>query len=261
MNSFATNQSETFYIFTTGIADWCNLEKTFAYWNDHLCLHICSLIHYRFKYIEIVHSDIFDDFNGVMSITNDIKNNTMNEINRRLQFENVHKRNIRIVSSRFQQTPLDLDEIATLTNHIIIDFAHVINNNNLNVVYLGYVGEKQIVESYMCTRYINNFFRVNDDNTITTYIDQLSNQNRFSPLIQDYPSDNIKKIMEQIRRRLGFDFKQKYGNYSYFDSIFNEENVDIHQRIVDIIMYNIMNTDNNEETIITNIIQHLKTLY
>jgi hypothetical protein len=151
--------------------------------------------------------------------------------------------------------------IATLNNHIIIDFAHVINNNNLNVVYLGYVGEKQIVESYMCTRYINNFFRVNDDNTITTYIDQLSNQNRFSPLIQDYPPDNIKKIMEQIRRRLGFDFKQKYGNYSYFDSIFNEENVDIHQRIVDIIMYNIMNTDNNEETIITNIIKHLKTLY
>ena len=258
MNS-NSNQSETFYIFTTGIADWCQLDKTFAYWNDHLCLHICSLIPYRFKYIEIVHSDIFDDFNGVMSITNDIKNNTMNEINRRLQFENRH--NIRIVSSRFQQIPLNLDEIATLNNHIIIDFAHVINNNNLNVVYLGYVGEKQIVESYMCTRYINNFFRVNDDNTITTYIDQLSNQNRFSPLIQDYPPDNIKKIMEQIRRRLGFDFKQKYGNYSYFDSIFNEENTDIHQRIVDIIMYNIMNTDNNEETIITNIIQHLKTLY
>ena len=239
-------EQDTFYIYTTGIADWCDLNKTFKFWEDELCKDVCKLIPQRFSQIEIVHSDTFDDFDGVMSITNQKKVQTINEINRRLQLE--HTRDSRIVSSIFQSTPFDFFE----KPYVIIDFAHVFNdsNPNLNVVYLGYVGEQQIIEYNMCTRYIKNFFKVNDDDTVTTYANKLSDTTRFSPLKKDYPSDNIRDIMKKIRIKLGFEYKKKYGNYELFDSIFNESNTDVHKKMVSIIMDDIMNTNNNEDVIV-----------
>ena len=164
----------------------------------------------------------------------------------------------RIVSSTFQTTPFDFFE----KPYVIIDFAHVFDdsNPNLNVVYLGYVGEQQIIEYNMCTRYIKNFFKVNDDNTVTTYADKLSDVTRFSPLKKDYPSDNIRDIMKKIRIKLGLEFKNKYGNYDLFDSIFNQANIDIHTRMVSIIMDNIMNTDNVEDTIVDIVIDNIKNI-
>ena len=53
------SSQETFYIYTTGIADWCNLEKTLKYWEDKLCSHVCSLIPQRFTKIEIVNIRLF----------------------------------------------------------------------------------------------------------------------------------------------------------------------------------------------------------
>lgn len=253
-----SNNQNTFYIYTTGIADWCNLNKTFKYWEDELCKHVCELIPQRFSHISIFHSDILSDFNGIMSITNEKRIATSNEINNRLQLE--YTRDSRIVLSFFQTTPLNFVLISQ--PHIIIDFAHVFNdyNSNHNVVYLGYVGEQQIIEYNMCTRYIKNFFKVNDDNTVTTYINKLSDTNRFSPLKKDYPSDNIRDIMKKIRITLGLEFKTKYGNYELFDSIFNQENTDIHSKMVARIMDNIMNTDDNEHIIINNVISDIKGL-
>jgi len=34
----------TFYIYTTGIAEWCTLHYTFKYWQDTLINRICGLI-------------------------------------------------------------------------------------------------------------------------------------------------------------------------------------------------------------------------
>ena len=246
---------DTFYIYTTGISDWCDLNKTFKYWEDELCKDVCGLIPQRFSRISIFHSDILDDFNGVMSVTNQKKIQTTNEINNRLQLERT--RDSRIVVSFFQTTPLNF--ILSSQPHIIIDFAHVFNDSNpkLNVVYLGYVGELQIIESNMCTRYIKNFFKVNDDNTVTTYINKLADSSRFSPLKKDYPSDNIRDIMKKIRIKLGLEYKKKYGNYEVFDSIFNEANTEIHMKMVAIIMDNIMNTDNIEDVIVNTVIDSL----
>ena len=248
------SSQETFYIYTTGIADWCNLEKTLKYWEDKLCSHVCSLLPQRFTKIEIVHSDILCVFNGIMSITNEKKNQVILDINSRLQLE--YTRDSRIVSSIFYSTPLNVFE----RPHIIIDFAHIYNilDPNLNIIYLGYVGEEQIIEYNMCSRYINNFFKVNDDNTVTTYINKLSDENRFSPLYKDYPSDNIRNIMKKIRIKLGLIYKNKYGNYDLFDSIFNESNTEIHSKMVSIIMDNIMNTENNEDTIVNIVISNIQ---
>ena len=174
------------------------------------------------------------------------KNQVIQDINMRLQLE--YMRDSRIVSSIFFSTSLNIFE----RPHIIIDFAHVHNilDPNLNIIYLGYVGEQQIIEYNMCTRYIKNFFKVNDDDTVTTYANKLSDTTRFSPLKKDYPSDNIRDIMKKIRIKLGFEYKKKYGNYELFDSIFNESNTDVHKKMVSIIMDDIMNTNNNEDVIV-----------
>lgn len=249
------DNENTFYIYTTGIADWCVLNKTFKYWEDELCKNVCELIPQRFSRIEILHSDILDNFNGnMLSITNQKRIQTTNEINSRLQLE--YTRDSRIVSSIFQSTPFDFFE----KPYIIIDFAHIFNdsNQNLNVVYLGYVGELQIIEYNMCTRYIKNFFKVNDDDTVTTYINKLADSSRFSPLKKEYPADNIRDIMKKIRIKLGLEYKNKYGNYDLFDSIFNEANTEVHMKMVGIIMDNIMNTDNNEDIIINIVIDSLR---
>ncbi len=256
-----SNSQNTFYIYTTGIADWCNLNKTFKYWEDELCKHICELIPQRFSRIEIVHSDILDDFNGIMSVTNQKRNEIILNINTRLQLE--HTRDSRIVSSIFQTTPLYflIKHQNIIHPHLIIDFAHVLTDDfesDWNVVYLGYVGEVQIIEYNMCTRHIKNFFKVNDDNTVTTYINKLSNNKRFGNFYKDYPSDNIKDIMKKIRIRLGLEYKNKYGNYTLFDSIFNEKNMEIHSKMVNLIMDNIMNTDNVEDTIVDIVIDYLR---
>jgi hypothetical protein len=258
----SNSQQDTFYIYTTGIADWCDLNKTFKFWEDELSKHVYELIPQRFSRISIFHSDILDDFNGVMSVTNQKKIQTTNEINNRLQLERVQ--NSRIVSSFFQTTPLNF--ILISQPHIIIDFAHVFNDTKLNVfndskpnvVYLGYVGEQQIIEYNMCTRYIKNFFKVNDDNTVTTYANKLSDTTRFSPLNKEYPSDNIRDIMKKIRIKLGLEFKNKHGNYDLFDSIFNEHNTEVHSKMVTIIMDNIMNTYNSEDAIIDIVIDSLR---
>lgn len=255
-----SHNENTFYIYTTGIADWCDLNKTFKFWEDELCKHVCELIPQRFSHISIFHSDILSDFNGVMSVTNQKKIQTTNEINNRLRLERT--RDSRIVVSFFQTTPLNF--ILSSQPHIIIDFANVFNNSKsnpkLNVVYLGYVGEQQIIEYNMCTRHIKNFFKVNDDNTVTTYVNKLSDTTRFSPLKKEYPSDNIRDIMKKIRIKLGLEFKNKHGNYDLFDSIFNQANTDIHSKMVSIIMDNIMNTDNVEDTIVDIVIDNMKSI-
>ena len=252
------DNENTFYIYTTGIADWCDLNKTFKYWEEELCKHVCELIPQRFSHISIFHSDILSDFNGVMSVTNQKRIETTNEINNRLRLERAQ--NSRIVSSFFQTTPLNF--ILSSQPHIIIDFANIFNDSNsnpkLNVVYLGYVGEQQIFEYNMCTRYIKNFFKVNDDNTVTTYANKLSDSSRFSPLKKDYPSDNIRDIMKKIRIKLGLEYKKIHGNYDLFDSIFNEQNTEVHMKMVAIIMDNIMNTNNNEDIIVNIVIDSLR---
>jgi hypothetical protein len=256
--------SNTFYLYTTGIADWCELNKTFGYWTNELSAHVFNSIPLRFTRIVITHSDILDDFNGIMSMGELKKNQIILDINTQLQLE--YTRDSRIVSSNFQTTPLDFEQIRMSNHtHLIIDFAHVfVDYSNipigLNSVYLGYVGEHQIIEHNMCTRYIKNFFQVNFDDTtkVHTYINKLSNTNRFSPLKPDHPPDNIRDIMKKIRKNLSLEFKKIYGDYTYFDSIFNEANIPAHSEIVDIIMGKIMDTEDTEETIVTNIVVMLK---
>ena len=60
----SSQSSNTFYIYTTGIADWCVLNKTFGYWINELSAHVFKSIPLRFTQIITTHSDILDDFIG-----------------------------------------------------------------------------------------------------------------------------------------------------------------------------------------------------
>ena len=102
-----------------------------------------------------------------------------------------------------------------------------------------------------------NFFRVNDDNIITTFINRLLDRRRFvelSAIELIDPTDKISNMMKQIRIRLGNMFKNRYGNFDLFDQIFSNDNRSLHFEMVSIIMENIMNRETTEDQIISEII-------
>jgi len=276
-----------FYIYTTGIADWGNLDKLLLFWNKLLCDHVCSLIPPRFD-IKILHSDILLELTygiGPNHMILDQKVYLTEQINL-LLLENLE--NERIVESSFQTEPLNFREIRGKIPYLIIDFAHlfkyskdlinispngsvkVFQNYNdlelnddgleLNVIYVGYLGENQILDSKLSKRYISllNFFRVNDDNTVITIINKLLNKIRFNQLLDQElfdPTDRIDIIMKQIRRKLQDKFREKYiqknssglglirVDYQKFEEIFNkpEINKEITRMIMDYIMDDVIN--------------------
>jgi hypothetical protein len=102
-----------------------------------------------------------------------------------------------------------------------------------------------------------NFFRVNPNNTVTTFLNRLLDRSRFNELTHSElidPTDKISNIIKQIRIRLEREFKNKYGNFDLFDTIFTEGNTSLHFEMVRIIMENIMNDKTTEEEIILSII-------
>lgn len=248
------NYYNKFCIYTTGICDTNQYDKLFKYWQDSLCDHICSMIPSRFTSIEIIHSDIiYKNF----ELINELK--IYNRISKHI----------------IQKEELDFDKISKTQSYIIIDFAHIFYYTNipikitpygssrvyigghyneplgepinLNIVYLGYVGEQQfITESQINNRIIceSEFFKINNDNTIITFYTQLLNENRFSKLIGYElisPINRITNIIQINRIKIGKIFKIKYGNYNLFDQYFSYPNLLYPTQIYKFIVNYIMN--------------------
>lgn len=274
-----------FCIYTTGICDTgANLEKLFKYWQEFLCHRVCSMIPSRFTNIEIIHSDILYQYPGPYQIKiNDKK--VIEEINERLK--NDFKIDSRISKNIFQREELNFNEISKSNSYIIIDFAHIFyytgipititplgSSNvfigghygehtgqpiNLNIIYLGYIGEQQ----YDFDTKANNrliceceFFKINDDNTITTIYTELINENRF-PKLKGYelesPLSRITNIIKANRIKIGKIFRIKYGNYDLFDEYFSSPKFLYSSQndiIYKFIIKSIMNDINTETEII-----------
>lgn len=278
--SFQTTR--TFYIYTTGIAEWGDLGNTFNYWQEVIIHRMCQLIPPSFASIIIIHCDILQELN----LENQHK--IQEEINAKLVRDLTADRRIRV--SEFQKEPLNFEEIHFRTRYpnqyIVLDLAHIfsyvspseVKNSGhygeedslpiqLNCVYPGYVGQDQVDgDTKMSTRYIvdADFIKI-DPNTgkITTFITNLFNTERFSSLIDDeptYPNERINKIMKKIRAKIVKIFKDKYGSFYKFDSIFTSENKQIHQLMVKIIIDQIINSELTEDEIIEYVIQKILQL-
>ena len=262
-----------FCIFTTGICDTNQLDKLFKYWQDFLCHRICHMIPSRFTNIEIVHSDILyqEPENNIKQIEKEINDKLMND----------YKIDSRISKNIFQKKELNFNEISKTCSYIILDFAHIFyytnihipitprgssrvfigghygehtsNPINLNIIYLDYIGKQQFEsDSHINNRIICecDFFKINDDNTITTFYTQLLNENRFPKLVEYElisPISRVTNIIISNRIKIGKIFKIKYGNYNLFDEyfsrpkfIYSSQNDEIYKFIINSIMNNII---------------------
>lgn len=280
-------RNKTFYIYTTGVSEWESFDKTLKFWSDVICGKICSLIPQRFNDIQILHSDILLDFNNEIKPIEE-KDKISSTINQLLISD--FSIDSRISQSLFTYDPLNFNEIKLNTPYIIIDFAHIfrytgipiqitpnestqvyiaghygeqVQGNetetyNLNVIYLGYIGMEQVRDSRRNNRMISyfNFFRVNDDDTITTFFNKVLDRNRFTELkimeLHD-PSEKIDNIFTRIRYKIEDEFIKNKKNLFESDFIFDDKNNQF--KIVSDIMNFIMNTDMVEDDII-NYISH-----
>jgi hypothetical protein len=250
---------DTFYIYTTGIAEWGDLSQSLKSWNETLCKQVCDLIPRKFKNIFIIHSDILQSI--AKEKIDETYANILNKIQHDLEIDS------RIKDSTFQTEPLDFANISGQTDpYIIIDIAHLfeyIRDNyssvnvtrafikgsygeprgdviTLNVVYPGYKGG-----------YLNNtpFFRVNEDNSVTTYINKLLDNSRFSDFDLYNPNLKIEELFNQIRKKLYDKIRKKYGSLKNYDDQRDHIEAEIKKKSVNLIM----NTNMIESVLIDNV--------
>lgn len=260
---------DTFYIYTTGIAEWGDLSQSLEFWHTNLCKQVCGLIPMRFKNIFITHSDILESI--VKEKIDETYANILDKVQHDLEIDS------RIKDSTFQTEPLDFINISRQTDpYIIIDIAHIfeyVRDNSsgnvtrafikgaygeprgdmmtLNVVYPGYKGG-----------YLNNtvFFRVNEDNTITTYINKLLDSSRFSDFDLHNPNIKIEELFNQIRKKLYDKIREKYGSLQNYDKQRDLIEKEMKKKLVDLIMNTNMIesvlTDNAADNIMTKFFPH-----
>jgi len=286
-------EENTFYIYTLGILNWGVLNTILKYWDDVFCAHICSLIPSRFTRIVIIHCDIFyTDATTSWTIT---REQAIKLFNWRTDD---FLKDDRIRVSTFQYTPLNFDEIRRRIPYIIIDFAHAFRYTislvtpitpagstrvnmhgesplDLNILRFGYAGGGVIGYRNNYLEGIGNqqigltpLFRVNSNNTITTFINKLLDQRRFPELTLEElvePIDRIAKIILDIRLKLSKIFRNKDGDYRRFDSIFDDQDGENFTRIWSFmkneIINQIMNTERTEEEIISFFVELFKREY
>lgn len=272
--------AKEYYIYTTGIAEWGNLDYMFRYWNETLCGIICRCVPETFSVINIIHSDTF------VGLEDEHKNETEININKLLchNYE-IDKRIKKII---FQIEPLDFIKIRNSNNsYIIVDLAHIFSYTGindlhdyqgstqvyisghygeargetifLNIFYPGYVGQNQIDPYlYISTRQIfeenPNIINIKDNGSFISFINILSNKSRFVDFDNNYPHDKIFKIIRIIKKIIGQKHKEKYKNYEKFDNEYNNSKNPIcmqnYHKILNLTISYIIETDLEENIII-----------
>ena len=209
--------STKFYIYTTGIADWDNKETIAAKWNNNVCANILSQIPSRFNDIYILHSDILKPMDEYDNMINEEQRGIiLKTFNQLLSTNDLTKP--RVKKSSFTLMPIDFNTLET--PHIIIDMAHLFIYNktglvtightmppyNIKSIYLGYFGDQVFTikanQKYDYNIYIashTQYFKVNDDNSIITYIDRLIH------LKYDYNPDDPSNFFNTVLQKLTFD--------------------------------------------------------
>ncbi|VVU95461.1 hypothetical protein CPAV1605_1212 [seawater metagenome] len=226
---------DTFIIYTTGIANWGDINTVLKSWIENNILeNILSMIPSFYKNVQIHHYD------PIINVTEtSIPKNLINEIQTRLYTNDINYPRI-IQSLFFQERLLD---VKLKKNYIIIDFAHVFKytkkrdvveiagnykesnkeEKKLKTVYIGFIGNSIDLKNNDCISHRiikSNFFRVKDNRTVETYIDSMIENNyNFDPM---YPQDKIVEIVSVIKKFLMGVWREKNGIVNDdFDEIFN----------------------------------------
>ena len=272
-----------FHIYTTGIANWGNPDANGdvnILWSECFCQQICAMIPHRFRTIDITHCDL------LLYVDEEKKEDLYLNIQQKLLNQNIP---LKVRNVDFQTDPLDFELISIQEiPYIVIDIAHIFgyvidelssniitrayikgaygedirNPISLNVVYLGFLenGTNSINLSE------TSFFNVNTDDTITTYINKILNNERFiliktedydqviDPMlkIDELVKNIIKKIYDGIRRR-----------YSGSIDIYDEKNkhnvieIELKKELINLIM----TTDIIENVLIDSIYSHIMKKY
>jgi len=223
--------SKKFYIYTTGIADWGDKETIAAKWNNNVCANILYQIPSRFNDIHIIHSDILkpmDEFDNM--INEEERGIILETFNQLLSINDLMKP--RVKKSSFTLMPIDFNTLET--PHIVIDMAHLFIYNktglvtightmpsyNIKSIYLGYFGDQVFTikanQMYDYNIYIasrTQYFKVNDDDSIITYIDRLIH------LKYDYNPDDPSNFFNTFLQKLTFDVEDAWlGKGNKLDS-------------------------------------------
>ena len=187
----ASLQKPYFNIFTTGIINWGD-QGIIKLWNQILRQNILNMIPNNFL-IRIYHYD------PCLSLNNDGSHNQeqiniLKNIYMTLNLMDMESSE-RVIESEFFKNYLPYSEEIYKMPHIVIDNAHIFRYTQkghalcaintcsfkkdtqykINSVYLGYYGEFQILKHKFSSTYMLDtpFFRVNDDDSVTTYIDKV----------------------------------------------------------------------------------------
>ena len=253
----AALQNQQFTIYTTGILDAQNLLEVpksgiIDCWNEKIRQNILAMIPERFD-ISIYHYDPFKpqlSENEFIIYRDQIDIVLYNSLNLKdLESE-------RVKNSIFYNSKLpSIENIRS--PHIVIDNSHIFSYTQIghslytqyygrnymgeedtyikdtqykiNSIYFGYIGNFYYADRKFSNTYIldSYFFKVNDDDSITTFIDKLIDLRKDSNEFAEY---DIEKIYKNIADKIECNFKSLYeiqnGNLNnwlnQFESYFNQ---------------------------------------
>ena len=253
----------TFYVYTTGIADWGKIETIANKWNDYILENILQQIPPNYKEIKILHCDPLletQDTTKRMEIA--IKFNDF--LNKPLGY--IYSKYKKMFSIKFIPDKLNIAQIKS--PHIIIDCGHVfrydkmvghvsignhygdINANliKLNAIYLGYFGGNTDTDKmFMLLARSPNLFKVNEKGEVITFIDKMI-ENKYA-YDEDYPNGIIIDIINKHIKTYAFaQFRKAFGKVNdYADKLV--ENIIISDKYVKNVIELIANDISQKDSI------------
>ena len=223
--------TDTFVIFTTGIAD----RGILKFWFENKYInHLLSLIPRNFTNIIVMHFD-----------PNYFEDSSLESINQLSSTEVSTIGNPRYTESFFYNLPFPFEMIDfRKINHLLIDFAHifsydprtgtpVITNHyrqyqthradirleNLNSVYFGYVGGDVKSSSIA----FSQFIRINMNGSSTNYIQRMIRKG--VPFEPNYPNESISRFLYDLMDKTLINlYRKKYDNITNYDSLIRKSN-------------------------------------
>ena len=282
--------SKDFYIYTTGIADWDNIDQTPTQWINYILHTVIRCIPPSFNKIIINHYDPLYNIGTNISIITTKKNVIIQKINNTVIANDIKASTSQITITSIFHNAI-LNDTSIHDPHILLDFSRAIlkydirskklkmidSKKEINGLYIGYVGAIDSDESTRFSKLYqiqNNFFTVSDAGIVTTYIDKLIRRNStaiefknddfehntafnkiydtiINLIIGKLPPPNTALRTEYIRRSDNF----KYNHHEYTDTHF------VKPLITDLMNHIMANDTITIDQIITTLVEKYKPIY
>ena len=199
---------KTFYVYTLGIMEWLDMDKTPTMWNTYIRENVLNIIPPSYNKIIINHYDPLSDETDYKEETSFITTADMRKSTSGREIESNFYRDI-IKASHIRDP------------HIILDFSHetleIDSNTNkpklkdidkdVKAMYIGYIGAKNLDNNGYTQHYLmsHKLFTVSDDGIVKTYIDRLiDNKYNKTDYLENNTIKNIHKlIIDEIKVKIG----------------------------------------------------------